>query len=183
LSKRYPEPTTEQEAQALQKFLKDGARTQLRTIETVSATVPSGTVTFATPVTIKFERTLEQLVRALAANAERRIRLRIELVDFQGATEGGAALFLNNPSASAQTPEGDPSFLTAVGFFGHAATHPSAKAPRVLEINITRAIRALPATNAAVTVTLVILPFDAGRSTSVRVRAAALQVAEASVKR
>src|SRR5688500_10662682 len=105
LSKRYPEPTTAQEAQALQKFLKDGARTQLRTIETVPATVPSGTVTFATPVTIKFERTLEQLVRALAANAERRIRLRIELVDFQGATEGGAALFLNNPSASAQTPE------------------------------------------------------------------------------
>ena len=184
MSSRFSEPKTEEEAQRLRRFLRDGAETVVKVIETISS-IADATATIKDPALLKFNSSLEALAAALKVNADRRVTISFEIADMQAPNEIYAPIFINKPDASAQTPSDEPSYAGALGFFRHDPTHQPSSADVVgrYEFDITQTVRKLAPTGAALTISVVLAPLTKAGAPSIRVRSAKLIVVESLVRR
>jgi hypothetical protein len=110
----FDEPSTEDEAQELKRFLEEGADVGLETIqrfatEPVSLRVPESVV-------ISFPETAD-LLGQISGQEDIEVLLSLDFTDVSRVPEFAVGLFLNAPDADRSTPLEDPRFVTSVAFF------------------------------------------------------------------
>jgi hypothetical protein len=183
MSNRFSEPKTEEEAQRQQKVLREGAQTDVKRLDGFEGGAAAATLD--QPGTMKFNTTVEALVREIRAGAGRRALLRLEFAEVQGPGQFFGTIHMNRPDASIKTPPDDPSLVGTFSFFPHDRDHPTTNAgdiPRH-EFDITRFLEKLPLPASPITVTLVLAPLVKDVKPSLRVRAASLFIVESIVRR
>ena len=185
MTQRFSEPKTEAEARELERFLKEGGETSIKTVESFPGAAASANL--REPAVVKFSTSVDALARAVGAGANRRVLLRIEVTELQAGEQFTAELFLNKPAAARPSAD-DPSYIGSIGFFLHGSGHPappgfSDKDPAPFEVDITRSLRRLPQPSGPLAVTIVLVPITKEPPAALRVRSASLNVIESTVRR
>lgn len=183
MSNRFSEPMTEEEAQRQQRVLKDGAQTDVKRLDGFEGGATGATLD--QPGTLKFNTSVDALLRGTRSGAGRRALLRLEFADVQAPGQFFGAIFINKPDANLKTPSDDPSFVGTFSFFPHDRDHPTTTAGDVPrhEFDVTRFLEKLPQPASPITVTLVLSPFGKDLTAGIRVRAGSLTVVESIVRR
>lgn len=183
----FPEPTTEAEARAIEKFLKQGAETAIEVVDSFEARAEARAV-LGEPATIEFDTTVDDLLRAAGESDERRVTITLELTEIEGAGEAYGELFLNNREATTETPAEDPSFVGALAIFPHSDQHllPDEAEGAALhyEVDVTSKLQALALAGEGLTGTIVLVPSGEGdvKSAGALIRSATVRIVNSIVR-
>jgi len=185
----FPEPKSEDEAQRIKHFLEAGGEVALKEVDSFRAD-GTAAATLGQPGTLRFGASAAQVLRSLGAGANRRAVLTVDVGDLKPSDQFSAAVFLNNPEASARISSQDPTFAGTFGFFFHSAEHvgPSDRVDAdtlQYQLDVTELVKRLPRQGDPLTghVVLVPGPKPPAASTGITVRNLSVRVLESTVKR
>ena len=178
----FPEPTTEDEAQRLKKFLEAGAAVSIEELKAFGARERIE-ATLDKPGTLVFETTADELGKLNDEGADRRTLFEFELAGIDREHQYAVAIFLNNERATdldAKTP----GFAGTVGFFcqvegpeGVVICPIDQSNPLRYTLDVTDALKTTEQRSDMLRATLLLVP-DPER----RPEVGALQVAKADVR-
>ena len=188
---RNEEPTSEDEAQDLKRFLERGAETSIEEIDRF----PGGagvTAALDKPVLVPFRVRLPELTSRLQEADDNQVFLTITVDRVEAAGESVVHVFLNKDDASAKTLLSDSHYVGSFAFFCHTVDRDNficelasgEKTNLQFRFNVTSALSSTD-DKGAPRVTLVVVPIDGRqpRAASVNVSAAELTLAKSLVKR
>jgi len=186
MSNATPEPTTHDEAQRIQNFLKQGGQVALNEVETIKAQA-GVQATIDKPGVISYPTTLDHLNTATLAALTRRTTIELEFEGVSPSDRVSAAVFINNSAASRQTSFEHPSFAGAVSFFMHpmAPDNSMVMAETLLyELDITNVVKRLGRAAGPVTASVVVQPLHpTSLPSALTIRSSTLRVLDSTVKR
>src|SRR5438552_13755846 len=152
MSSNTPEPKTEDDAQAIKRFLQAGAHVEIKVVEAVKAQA-GAQATMERPGSVTLPTTIDHLVAAADASPSRRLTIEFEFTGVTATEPFSAAVFVNKVDASVQTSHEDPAFAGAVGFFMHSHEQggPMVMPDSLLyEFDITTLVKRIPKTATSV---------------------------------
>ena len=156
----FDEPSTEDEAQELNRFLEQGAEVSLETVRRFTAERTSLTV--PDPAAITFSP-IGDMAAALEEAGGNDALMRLEFNESSLTPDFAVGLFLNTPDADAATSAEVPGFLGSIAFFCHTeerdgvlvcVVHEDAPARYSIPLS-----RELQATDLGTKPTLTLVPF------------------------
>jgi hypothetical protein len=186
MSSINPDPTTDDAAQQVKRFLQGGGQVSLKEIEAIKAQA-GAQATVERPGVVTFPTTLDHINTALAGAASRRTTIELEFAGVTSADRVSASIFLNNPNVSVRTPIEHPSFAGAVSFFVHMmAMDSSMVMPDTLlyVIDVTDVVKRLGRNAGQLTASVVLQALPrAAVPNGIAIKSSTLRVLDSTVKR
>lgn len=162
MAQRFPEPQTEEEARAIERFLKTGAETTLEVRRTFSS-LDRATVEPDQPATLSFEDSSERMLGLMEDNS--RLVLDLDFTEANGAESFFIHLFTSTKRLTAEVLPEDSSYSGGIAFFCHTDEQgnfvcvSSGHGELKYRLDITNNVRRLEDASEPIEVTAVLVPY------------------------